>query len=76
MYSVGLFTFGYKNKMELFSKSRETVQDIEMKKTSKYAPLTYIKFPSVNNVFALRRPTFTFKYHPNFCKKSSNYGSL
>ena len=31
----------------------------------------------MNNVFALRRPTFTFKYHPNLCKqKSSNYGSL
>ena len=33
-------------------------------------------FPSVNNVFALRKPTFAFKYHPNLCKKSSNYGSL
>ena len=26
-------------------------------------------FPSVNNVFALRRPTFTFKYHPNWSKQ-------
>ena len=28
-------------------------------------------FPSVNNVFALRRPTFTFKYHPNLCKQKA-----
>ena len=23
----------------------------------------------MNNVFALRKPTFTFKYHPNLCKQ-------
>ena len=28
-------------------------------------------FPSVNHVFALRRPTFTFKYHPNLCKQKA-----
>ena len=27
------------------------------------------RFPLVNNVFALRRPTFTFKYHPNLCEQ-------
>ena len=35
MYSVRLFTLCYKDKMELCSKSREMVQDIEIKKTSK-----------------------------------------
>ena len=35
MYSVRLFTLGFKDKMELCSKSREMVQDIEIKKTSK-----------------------------------------
>ena len=29
--------------------------------------------PSVNNVFALRRPTYTFKYPPNLCKQKSSY---
>ena len=28
-------------------------------------------FPSVNNVFALRRPTFTFKYNPNLWKQKA-----
>ena len=28
-------------------------------------------FPSANNVFALRRLTFTFKYNPNLCKQKS-----
>ena len=28
-------------------------------------------FPSVNNVFTLRRVTFTFKYHPILCKQKA-----
>ena len=28
-------------------------------------------FPSANNVFALRRPTFTFKFNPNLCKQKA-----
>ena len=28
-------------------------------------------FPSVNNVLALRRQTFTFKYHSNLCKQKA-----
>lgn len=28
-------------------------------------------FPSVNNLFTLRRPAFTFKYHPNLCKQKA-----
>ena len=27
--------------------------------------------PSVNNVFALRGLTFTFKYHPNICEQKA-----
>ena len=29
-------------------------------------------FTSVNNVFALRKPTFIFEYHPNLCKENGS----